>query len=177
MPEALIDLLGAEVDPKTMPVSKLSLARFRAPSGIAKGYADRPGSGPVAKTCRSCAFCVGFGRRYKCTKTCDKWSRSKATDVMVNSPACSKYARLQHDDDRSQAYFFYRLANGERIRVIRNIRKSAKAAFGDWWILDSFAFSYQHEMFDGRIHMYGMWRNRKPVRIEFSDDAIVVVSQ
>jgi hypothetical protein len=61
----------------------------------AKGYADRPGTGPVGETCGSCQHhCVlRYAKAYhKCGLTRAKWTGGRRTDILVRSPACSKWA-------------------------------------------------------------------------------------
>lgn len=63
----------------------------------AKGYADRPGSGPKGETCRSCAHLVHkrLAKTYlKCELTRACWTGGHGTDVLARSPACSKWAAI-----------------------------------------------------------------------------------
>jgi hypothetical protein len=57
---------------------------------LVKGYAARPGSGPVGETCRSCANAVSHetSRRYwKCALI--KPTHGPGTDIRLKSPACA----------------------------------------------------------------------------------------
>ena len=69
----------------------------RSRGGHAAGYAARPGTGPEGETCGSCANCrlrtSRGGRRYhKCQLLYGAWTNGRATDVLISSPACEKWA-------------------------------------------------------------------------------------
>ena len=59
------------------------------------GYAAAPGSGPAGETCGSCGHCrqrTVHGRNfYKCALMMAAWSRDRATDIVLRSPACSRH--------------------------------------------------------------------------------------
>lgn len=64
----------------------------------ARGYADRPGTGPTGETCGSCTHHVikSMGKRYhKCLLTRPCWTGGKATDILVRAPACSKWTKIE----------------------------------------------------------------------------------
>ena len=62
-------------------------------SGEPRGFAARPGSGPVGETCGSCAHCARIGyhrRRYlKCRVIRHRWTHGPGTDIRAKAPACS----------------------------------------------------------------------------------------
>ncbi len=63
------------------------------------GYADRPGTGPVGESCGTCANCrAKRGAKktfYKCALMLAAWTCGRGTDVLVRSPACSKWVAGQ----------------------------------------------------------------------------------
>jgi hypothetical protein len=65
------------------------------PQPAPAGYASPPGTGPEGETCGSCRHCVYRvfrGRRfYKCENNARKWDRTRASDVLVHSPACKQW--------------------------------------------------------------------------------------
>lgn len=78
------DLFGAPTAPKVK-------HSYEKPAG----YAGRPGAGPAGQTCGSCRFCryreVRGHRYYKCQRMSAAWSRDRATDINVRSPACDRF--------------------------------------------------------------------------------------
>lgn len=60
-----------------------------------------------------------------------------------------------------------------RVRVIPNRHGSAQAACDKWLAgsLRGMALSFGR----GNIHVYGTWRKRQPVQVQFTDDKIVVM--
>lgn len=64
----------------------------------ARGYADRPGTGPAGETCGSCRHHVTkrMSKKYhKCELTRACWTGGRGTDILVRSPACSKWAKAE----------------------------------------------------------------------------------
>lgn len=62
------------------------------------GYAHIPGGGPAGETCGSCLHhCVKrMGKRYhKCDLAQAKWTGGRGSDILVGSPACSKWERAE----------------------------------------------------------------------------------
>lgn len=62
----------------------------------AQGYAAAPGTGPAGEACASCAHCRarklnGNWRVYKCVLLLASWDRTRATDILLRSPACSRW--------------------------------------------------------------------------------------
>lgn len=60
-----------------------------------KGYAARPGTGPVGETCGSCRHRtrVEHARSYpKCDLARHKWTGGRGSDILVKSPACERWA-------------------------------------------------------------------------------------
>jgi hypothetical protein len=58
------------------------------------GYAARPGTGPQGETCKSCGHCRArcLSKTYhKCGLMVAAWTHGRATDVLLRSPACSKW--------------------------------------------------------------------------------------
>lgn len=59
----------------------------------AKGYADKPGSGPEGETCGSCQHAerVEYHRKTyrKCGMARNKWTHGTGSDIRLKSPACS----------------------------------------------------------------------------------------
>lgn len=72
-------------------------ARPQGPtSGKRKGYAAPPGSGPAGETCGTCAHHVR--RRWskvhhKCGLMRNVWNNARGTDILVRSPACSRWEK------------------------------------------------------------------------------------
>lgn len=62
---------------------------------VKKGYAAEPGTGPVGKFCKDCAYKTtidGSARSYvKCLLRKPSWTKGGGTDILANSPACSKF--------------------------------------------------------------------------------------
>ena len=60
----------------------------------AKGYVAMPGTGPVGETCGSCRHMTSH-RQGKIWHKCDlyraRWTGGRGTDVLVRSPACSRW--------------------------------------------------------------------------------------
>ncbi len=59
------------------------------------GHAAPPGSGPKGETCKTCRHLVrvqGGAKRYpKCGMAKGGWTHGRASDVLVSSPACSRW--------------------------------------------------------------------------------------
>ena len=59
------------------------------------GYAEHPGTGPDGETCKSCRHlaCRELAKRYyKCDLMRHAWTSGRGTDVLLRSPACSRWA-------------------------------------------------------------------------------------
>jgi len=70
-----------------LPLSALKARRLSKKHG----HAARPGSGPAAETCRSCAHLSGkqlASRYYKCGLMKAFWTGGQGTDVRLLDPAC-----------------------------------------------------------------------------------------
>lgn len=70
--------------------------RARHSSPRANGYAAMPGTGPQGESCGTCAHCrmrtIRSGRHYyKCALMLERWSSCRSTDVVLRSPACSRW--------------------------------------------------------------------------------------
>lgn len=96
----ITDLFGQPVpEPPPRPPGARSDAERRREqrrlSERAKGYAARPGSGPVGETCRTCAHAkhIAYHRRtyIKCGANRAAWTHSVRTDIRLKSPACKKW--------------------------------------------------------------------------------------
>lgn len=76
----------------TAPRAYASPSTFRARPN---GYAAPPGSGPENETCGSCGHCrqrtVHGKHFYKCGLMMAAWSRDRATDIVLKSPACRRH--------------------------------------------------------------------------------------
>lgn len=74
------------------PAKSMAPARSPRPGG----YADRPGTGPEGESCGTCANCRakrGASKTfYKCVLMLASWTGSRGTDVLLRSPACSKWS-------------------------------------------------------------------------------------
>lgn len=76
-----------------------STPRAYVPAGVfsakPNGYAAPPGSGPADQTCGTCAHCrqrtVHSRHFYKCALAMHAWSRERSTDILLKSPACSRF--------------------------------------------------------------------------------------
>lgn len=70
---------------------------------VPAGYANIPGTGPKGETCRTCRNLVRVehARTYlKCGLNRAAWTGGRKTDVLANSPACSRWAaELEPGDD------------------------------------------------------------------------------
>lgn len=77
---------------KTAPRAYASPSTYSAKPN---GYAARPGTGPENETCSSCTHCrqrtVHGKHFYKCALMMAAWSRDRATDIVLKSPACSRH--------------------------------------------------------------------------------------
>lgn len=84
------DLFGNEVvEPVSNPPSK----RKTTP---AKGYAERPGTGPTGETCKTCRYKYANEMRsgrvfWKCCLMVHCWTSGRGSDILVNSPACKRW--------------------------------------------------------------------------------------
>ena len=58
-----------------------------------RGYAAMPGTGPAGETCATCKNCARFRKWAKCRLIERKWTGGRATDVLMRSPACSRWER------------------------------------------------------------------------------------
>ena len=62
-----------------------------------RGYAAKPGSGPVGETCGSCIH-HGVKRMsksyHKCELAAAIWTGGRGSDILVRSPACSKWEKI-----------------------------------------------------------------------------------
>lgn len=73
--------------------------RAYAPSSVfsakPNGYAAAPGTGPEGQTCGQCGHCrqraVHQRHFYKCALAMHAWSRDRSTDILLKSPACSRF--------------------------------------------------------------------------------------
>jgi hypothetical protein len=70
---------------------------FSQQVGKKRGYVAPPGTGPEGETCRSCQHSVKRGGTagtfYKCALNRSKWTGGYGTDILLRSPACSKWER------------------------------------------------------------------------------------
>lgn len=76
--------------------AELARAKRRA-SDTPQGYAADPGTGPVGETCGTCASCTrrtsASGRTFiKCLLMRQRWTFSRASDILLASPACSHFS-------------------------------------------------------------------------------------
>lgn len=58
---------------------------------VARGYGFPPGTGPEGETCKTCANSVAnrMAKTYwKCRLIEYRWTGGRATDILINSPAC-----------------------------------------------------------------------------------------
>ncbi len=66
-----------------------------APRSAANGYAARPGSRPVGRTCGDCAsYCTvrsGTKTYPKCEKVRAKWTHGAGSDIKRSAPACAAF--------------------------------------------------------------------------------------
>lgn len=53
-----------------------------------RGYFYHPGTGPQGETCKSCEHNVRFSRWHKCDLNRARWTSGRASDILVNAPAC-----------------------------------------------------------------------------------------
>lgn len=59
-----------------------------------KGYATRPGTGPVGETCGTCKHACrvpGGGKTYHKCALVQPWTHGLGTDIKLSSPACQKF--------------------------------------------------------------------------------------
>lgn len=69
------------------------------------GYADRPGTGPVGQTCKTCkhATRITYARSfYKCALMERRWTHGKNTDIKIRSPACSKWEDATANENENE---------------------------------------------------------------------------
>lgn len=89
---AEIDLFGAEIaQPLPPPPNGEPRKRGETPR---RGYAAQPGSGPANETCRSYIHSTAnqmANTYWKCALMRDKWTGGRGTDIVLKSPACSKW--------------------------------------------------------------------------------------
>jgi len=88
--------MSAIIDPAWLAAHPDALTRSKT-DGL-KGYAARPGTGPVGETCRSCTHYThqrnskGRGAAYpKCGLMRALWSHGPGTDIRAKSLACEKW--------------------------------------------------------------------------------------
>lgn len=89
-----IDLFGNPIKPEA-PV-QYSISGKKRCNTKANGYADRPGTGPKDETCKSCSHTFAnemrSGRRFwKCQLMRHCWTGGRGSDILLNSPACSRW--------------------------------------------------------------------------------------
>ncbi len=71
--------------------------------GAPKGYAGIPGTGPAGESCGSCAHlrCRRLAKNYhKCFLRQAHWTGGRGTDVLVRSPACSKWTPQPKEESK-----------------------------------------------------------------------------
>ena len=60
-----------------------------------QGYAGKPGTGPKEKACKDCDHCVRLKSNKKTWNKCEllesSWTKGRATDILVNTPACKYF--------------------------------------------------------------------------------------
>lgn len=56
-----------------------------------RGYAAPPGTGPDRETCSTCKHACRFRRYAKCALRRSTWTGGLGTDILLASPACSKW--------------------------------------------------------------------------------------
>lgn len=56
-----------------------------------RGYAARPGGGPKGETCRTCRHKAVLRPIAKCLAAQAKWTRSRASDILLRAPACEMW--------------------------------------------------------------------------------------
>lgn len=67
---------------------------LRKPETYGKGYPAAPGTGPEGETCRTCTHKYRrelASNYYKCLLMKASWTGGKGTDILLKSPACSKW--------------------------------------------------------------------------------------
>jgi len=63
-----------------------------------RGYVGTPGTGPQGETCKTCRHLVRVQwsrSRPKCGAARAKWTRGRASDVLVRAPACQFWEKTQ----------------------------------------------------------------------------------
>ncbi len=78
------------------PDSKITEADFNTrPGGSFKGYAAKPGTGPVGQTCGKCEHLerTGYASKtyFKCALMKKIRTGGPGTDIKFRSPACSQF--------------------------------------------------------------------------------------
>jgi hypothetical protein len=92
-----------EVDLFGDPVRRQDLSKAPGKRREAKpaGYGGIPGTGPAGETCGSCRhhYRNRLAKTYhKCILARFKWTGGRASDILVRSPACSKWERGEGHD-------------------------------------------------------------------------------
>lgn len=88
--DPLCDLFGA-------PVAVLTPTKGRRLSPTPNGYYAPPGLGPAGETCGSCAHLYRrqMAKIYlKCDRARHKWTGGRKSDVLVRSPACIGWEKV-----------------------------------------------------------------------------------
>jgi hypothetical protein len=90
----MLDLFGNLII--EAPPVKRSITGKKRTNTKAKGYADRPGTGPQGETCKSCHHVYPNEMRsgrvfWKCSLMKHCWTGGRGSDVLVNSPACKRW--------------------------------------------------------------------------------------
>jgi hypothetical protein len=91
------DLFGNVIPdgPAMTPAERRKMTRRAT---VPNGYATPPGTGPEGETCRSCVhhMIIWHAKAYhKCGLLRQVWTGGRATDILVRSPACSKWEALR----------------------------------------------------------------------------------
>lgn len=91
------DLFGNPILPAS-PVNRSPVTGKKRCNTRANGYAARPGTGPQGETCKSCrhkhANEMHSGRVFwKCGLMKHCWTGGRGSDVLMSSPACSRWEK------------------------------------------------------------------------------------
>ncbi len=89
--EKMLNIFGEEI------TVKISDSRIKPV--VRRGYAATPGSAENGEKCKTCQHAVkcnegGAKQFYKCDLMRKIWTKGQGSDILINSPACRFYVRI-----------------------------------------------------------------------------------
>lgn len=93
----MADIFGNPIIPDGPAMTPAERRKMTRREPVPKGYATVPGTGPAGETCGSCGHHVErqYAKIYhKCELMRAFWTGGRGSDILVRSPACAKWEKI-----------------------------------------------------------------------------------